>query len=333
MGDKDRVKLKSLCYRCHVNKWIVDFKEGCAANISSISVCLACKQAEKISKLEKAMREKDIEIKKMKDIISKLQQKMEEADRTEREADQVNTRGESAGCSSNERPSASYCKQSQKLGEKVKELSDIVKENRDTIVESGREIVEIRQEIAAVKSNLEFRVVGGREAARGFAGSGWGGVALTNRFSVLSQEETYLIGDSMVGGQTERFANFNKKKRKVKSFPGCRVNKVTEEVEKLEIQSRNSCVIAHVGSNDLFLRGGRVGNSEPIIKDMKRLVNKVSEKTNKGIVVGMLPRSYVSHFALSKAIAINERMTKYCDQKKVEFIDLWGMFVGKRHLF
>ena len=137
MGDKDRVKLKSLCYRCHVNKWIVDFKEGCAANISSISVCLACEQAEKISKLEKAMQEKDIEIKKMKDIISKLQQKMEEADRTGGEADQVNTRGESAGCSGNETPSASYCKQSQKLGEKVKELSDIVKENRDTIVESG----------------------------------------------------------------------------------------------------------------------------------------------------------------------------------------------------
>ena len=176
MGDKDKVKLKSLCYRCHVNKWIVDFKEGCAANISSISVCLACEQAEKISKLEKAMREKDIEIKKMKDIISKLQQKMEEADRMEREADQVNTREESAGCSINERPSASYCKQSQKLGEKVKELSDIVKENRDTIVESGKEIVESRQEIAAVKSNSEFRVVGGREAAKGFVGGGWGEV-------------------------------------------------------------------------------------------------------------------------------------------------------------
>ena len=221
----------------------------------------------------------------MKDIISKLQHKMEEGNKTEREADQVNTRGESAGCSINERPSASYCKESQKLGEKVKELSDIVKENRDTIVESGREIVEIRQEIAAVKSNSEFRVVGGREAARGFVGGDWGGVALTNRFSVLSREETYLIGDSMVGGQTEIFADFNKNKRKVKSFPGCRVKKVTEEVEKLEIQSRNSCFIAHVGSNDLYLRGGRVGNSEPIVKDMKRLVNKVSEKTNKGIVV------------------------------------------------
>ena len=331
MGDRDKVKLKSTCYRCHVNKWIVDFKEACAANISSISVCLACEQAEKISKLERAMREKDIEIKKMKDVISKLQQKMEEADRTEKEADQVNTRKESAGCSSNE--STSYCKQSQKLREKVEELGDIVKENRDTIVESGREIVEIRQEIAAVKSNSEFRVVGGRKAARGFVGDSWGGVPVTNRFSVLSQEETYLIGDSMVRGQTESFANFNKNKRKVKSFPGCKVKKVTEEVEKLEIQSRNSCIIAHVGSNDLYLRGGKVGNSEPIVKDMKNLVDKVSEKTNKGIVVGMLPRSYVSHFALSKALAVNERMKKYCDQKKVEFIDLWGMFIGKRHFF
>ena len=178
-------------------------------------MCLACEQAEKISKLEKAMQEKDIEIKKMKDIISKLQQKMEEADRTEREADQVNTREESAGCSINERPSASYCKQSQKLGEKVKELSDIVKENRDTIVESWREI----EEIAAVKNNS---VSGG-----GWEGGGqricgrWLGVALPNRFSVLSREKIYLFGDSMVGGQTERFANFNKNKRKVKSFPGC----------------------------------------------------------------------------------------------------------------
>ena len=86
----------------------------------------------------------------------------------------------------------------------------------------------------------------------------------------------------MVGGQTKRFANFNKNKRKVKSFPGCRVNKVTEEVEKLEIQSRNSCVIAHVGSNDLYLRDGRVGNSEPIVKDMKRLVNKSFRENQQG---------------------------------------------------
>ena len=83
----------------------------------------------------------------------------------------------------------------------------------------------------------------------------------------------------------------------------------------------------------MYLQGGRVGDSEPIVKDMKRLFNKVSENTNKGIVVGVLPRNYVSHFALSKAIAINERIKKYCDQKSVEFIDLWGMFVGKRHFF
>ena len=75
-----------------------------------------------------------------------------------------------------------------------------------------------------MKSNLEFQAVGGAEAAGGFGGSGWRGVALTNRFSVLSREETYLIGDSMVGGQTESFASFNRNKRKVKLFFSCRVN-------------------------------------------------------------------------------------------------------------
>ena len=49
LGDKDKAKLKSLCYRCHVNKWIVDFKEGCAANISSISVCLAASRLKKLA--------------------------------------------------------------------------------------------------------------------------------------------------------------------------------------------------------------------------------------------------------------------------------------------
>ena len=177
------------------------------------------------------------------------------------------------------------------MKEKVEELSNIVKENRDTVVESGKEIVELRQDIAAMKSDREFQVVSGRRAARSVKSESWRGVTVTNRFAVLSQEETYLIGDSIVKEQTNNFANFNKSKRKVRSFPGSKTKKVAEEVEKLEIQSTNSCIIVHAGSNDLYLKGNRVGNSEPLVKDLKNLVDKVAEKTNKGIVVGLLPRT------------------------------------------
>ena len=327
MGDRDRTKLKSLCARCGINKWIVDFKEGCAANISSRSICLSCEQAEKIEVLEKAMREKDNEMRKMKDIISKLEKKIENLNKTEKRVDNVGS-GEISTINISNAESST-----ESLKEKVEELSNIVKENRDTVVESGKEIVELRQDIAAMKSDREFQVVSGRRAARSVKSESWRGVTVTNRFAVLSQEETYLIGDSIVKEQTNNFANYNKSKRKVISFPGSKTKKVAEEVEKLEIQSTNSCIIVHAGSNDLYLKGNRVGNSEPLVKDLKNLVDKVAEKTNKGIVVGLLPRTYVNHFSLSKAIAINGRIEKYCKQKEVGFLDLWEVFVGKRQFF
>ena len=109
---------------------------------------------------------------------------------------------------------------------------------------------------------------------------------------VLSEEETYLIGDSLVREQTEYFANKNKQRRTVRSFPGCKVGKVTEEVGKLEPQSGNSCIIARVGSNDLFSRSTKEGESEAIFKDLETMVNRVADKTTRGIVVGILPRHY-----------------------------------------
>ena len=185
MGDGVRLKLKCLCARCRINKWAVDFKEGSAANISSKSICLACEQGEKISKLENAMREKDIEIKKMKDIISKLEKKMEEINGTEKKVDEDKSGEESTSSISIEGK--------QSLNEKIAILSDIVKENRDTVVESGKEIVKIRQEMETMKTNQEFQVASGRRVAGRVRSVSWRGVPVTNRFSVLSKEETYKV--------------------------------------------------------------------------------------------------------------------------------------------
>ena len=46
-----------------------------------------------------------------------------------------------------------------------------------------------------------------------------------------------------------------------------------------------------------------------------------------------MPRIYASYFAMSKAIGLNERIGKYCFQKKVEFYDLWNDFVGQWQYF
>ena len=332
-------KMKSVCFKCRINKWIVDYRGGCAENVSSKSICLSCEQSEKIEKLEKSVRERDCKIKALAKLVDNLAKKVDGlgggiiADKCEN--------GNSGRIDENVftvnkgtiRVDAQCQLQPQEMDIGDDELRKIVMENRDNIVESGRDIVEIRQEIASIKEGKEFVQVKGKRPPTRSAVNKGNGIVLTNRYAVLSEEDTSLIGDSVIREQTNNFANKNKQRRIVRSFPGCRVIKVSDEVRKLQPKNRKSCIIAHAGSNDLFLRGTRDGNSEPIVKDLKSLVNAVAEKTDKGIVMGILPRRYASYHTLSKALGINERIKKYCEVKKVEFLDVWNVFMAKWHFF
>ena len=40
-----------------------------------------------------------------------------------------------------------------------------------------------------------------------------------------------------------------------------------------------------------------------------------------------------SHFALSKALGINERIKAICQKKEVRFVDLWDAFYGNRKMY
>ena len=198
---------------------------------------------------------------------------------------------------------------------RVNSLSKIIEENINIITESGRDIVEIRKKISDSKNDYNFQEVIKNKAAKPRKSAKSCGIPLANRFSILEQEETYLLGDSIVKGQEDYFANKNKRRRKVKSFSGCKTSKVIEEVKKLKLPSRDSCVIAHVGSNDLYLSKNKTGNSEPLVKDLECLVDTVKDKTNKGMIVGILPRCNVSYHALSKAIGVNERFKNIAIKK------------------
>ena len=81
------------------------------------------------------------------------------------------------------------------------------------------------------------------------------------------------------------------------------------------------------------IKHNKISHSEAVMKELETLVSCLSEKTERGMLIGLLPRIYSSHLELSKAIGVNERMKKYCQQKGVEFLDLWNVFIGKEHLF
>ena len=58
MAEKvEKLKLKHTCAECKINKWCVDYKEGCAAELSRLSICLFCQQSREICKLKKEIEE------------------------------------------------------------------------------------------------------------------------------------------------------------------------------------------------------------------------------------------------------------------------------------
>ena len=337
-------QLKSVCFKCGINKWAVDFKEGRYSELSSTSVCLSCEQSamvethkreidrlktmdkekeERIKKLEEQNKEVGIRLRKLEEYISKLEKPVLK----DEEQKQVGSEAADLGKPGNDLDV---------VDRKVEELRKIVMENRDEIVETGRQVVEIREECASSKNNTNFRLVKGRKSPKVKVKEQ--GIALTNQFAVLEDEvdgtevEAFIIGDSIVGGQNKHFASKNKRRR-VKCYRGGKAKQIVDEITRLKVPNKDTCIIANAGSNDLYLRGNEVGSTEPLVRDLKNLVDSVAEKTNTGILVGIMPRAYASYYAMSKAIGINERVSKYCSQKAVQFIDIWKIFVGKWHYF
>ena len=326
-------KLKSVCFKCNVNKWAVDFKEGCHSKLSTTSVCLSCEQAslieaqkKEIDRLKIREQEKDDKIKKLEERISKIEKlilKDCDGEQAERKITNVHNPNNSLDL--------------KEVDIKVEDLRKVVLENRDEIVETGKQVVEIREEIASFKDSRNFCVAKGKKSPKIINREQ--GITVTNRFSSLADEadapeaEAYMIGDSIIREQNNYFAKVNKRKRKVLSFSGCKAKKVIDEVNSLRVQNKETCILANAGGNDLYQKGNKVGSTEPLVEDLKNLVNSLAEKTDKGILIGIMPRNYASYYAMSKAIGINERLNKYCNQMKVEFIDVWQIFVGKWQYF
>lgn len=328
-------KLKSVCFKCKVNKWAVDFRKGCYSQLSSLSVCLACEQNEKI-----LLQTKEIELLKTRD--SEKDKKIEDLEKQVLKMKQLL---EKINCKKEESAASNIEELIKILNAKVANIENRIdityKENREDIVETGQQVVEIRKEIASIKDKNDFRVVKGRKSKMTDRKES---IPLVNKFAVLKDENeidekdigTYVIGTSIVREQKFHFGMKNNRQRErriVKSFPGCKVKKVIQEVNALKVKNKKVCVIANAGGNDLFGKNNEVGQSEPIIKDLKNLVDSLANKSKKGMLIGILPRRYASHYGICEAIAINDQISKYCVERNVNFVDVWNIFYGHWHFF
>ena len=147
------------------------------------------------------------------------------------------------------------------------------------------------------------------------------------------QREKKIGGDSMVTDQGRCFGKGNKGKRKVRSFLRANIKKIAEELRRIEVDNKKSTIIVHAGSNDLYLHNGKVGQTEEIVKDLEKVIDSITSKTENGMVVGIFPRQNLSHYALSKAIGINDGIKVTCQRKEVGFLIFWDTFITNRNFF
>ena len=163
-------------------------------------------------------------------------------------------------------------------------------------------------------------------------------ISTYNSFAVLAEDEeedqeTRIVGDSIVKSQLEEFCSTARKTRKRLCMPGVRLEyiaAVCEEATSDSNNNNNTLVVLHAGTNDVLHT-----RSEELLNKYKKLIQAFkTKKNNKNIIIsGILPRIRATGSFYDKAFSTNNRLKTLCSQEGVDFINMWDDFYGKDELF
>ncbi|NEQ69830.1 MAG: hypothetical protein F6K21_30930 [Symploca sp. SIO2D2] len=336
-------KVKAVCSRCNVNKWAVDFKEGCYADISHNSVCLFCEMKEEYRKEVNALKEEN---KKLKEEINDLKKTI----------NTPKTKTNTNMTTPNTVPWDTFTS----LERKVSSLQEFVERNiaveeknskpnksgKSTTSTPGKAAnksktktnnpsvsfqVSKNSKTKTTNPSVSFQVVknGVKPKQKTFLP-----IKVQNRFQLLGQEdevegEAVIVGDSIVRGQLDSFCSINPKKRKRFCLPGATVQDITNSVNSVfQEASADSTVIIHVGTNNVLST-----RSEELLDKYRKMIKSFKVKTNKLIISGILPRTKGRDRFFSGAHYTNNCLETICKQEGVGFVNLWNDFYNKKNYF
>ena len=143
---------------------------------------------------------------------------------------------------------------------------------------------------------------------------------------------TLLLGDSLVGGATESNLTSLRPEYRCGSYPGAGIKRITSRVKALEPASENTLVLM-VGGNDFFGRNGRTGDVGTLLRDYRQLLEAARQKTNRVVVVGLVPRKYRKPEEYRRAVVVNRQLMELCRARKFRYLDPWEEFVGVDKFF
>lgn len=357
------------CHRCGANRWCIDYKEGKFADLVRTSTCLFCdiraeasadrekvvKLGAQVAELTKNNLELSAQVQQLLDIVHRM-----EGNRGV--VPQVVAGDTHEAPSGGPSPSGQVADLALRVShlERAVASPDPGKGGTDVVVQAAKATTQPAKGRAASKPPAATKVVV-RTAPKSAAGpdpKGWmtsDGFQLVgkgkgkeaknsirdSRKSTVTQSKptasrgepgSYLVGDSLIRRLGKKFTGLSPTNRVAGCFPGATIAKIRNSLSSFNLE-KNSSLVVVAGGNDLFLRKGPPGKTELIMADYESLIGRLREKSQRGILIGILPRRYTSREALSKAIAINARLDKMCKRHCVRFADPWDLFYNKSSLF
>ena len=162
-----------------------------------------------------------------------------------------------------------------------------------------------------------------------------GGLPTKNRWEVLDsidererQFNYQVLGDSQIKYLGKVRQRRRKYSRTVRSTSGATIKDVVQHAQTEGFRQKDEAVVLHVGINDI----GR-SRSEEMITAFKTAITNIQAKNKYCIISGILPKRGASNYWYSKALGMNNRLRKLCDDTNSLFLDLWDDYWGADDLY
>lgn len=300
---------KQTCFNCKVSRWMCsfpDYKEG-PNNVNRTSICYFCKIEISMSDLNKAIISLKSELRHDKcqttyaDVVKKIDSMNGNIGQLKNKIEQNNNKINN-NC----------------LGTKISGNSKINNENeKQNQSESINSLDnDFNNECGYIKVKNGYRPTHITKFE----------METNNPFKYLAVEEneddTLLIGSSIVRHMDKEFVKRNRRKRRRICIPGCGINEVDNELAKNGID-KNGLIITLVGGNETYKKETK---HVELLQKYKALLTHMKQKSNKGIVVSILPRKREGLRTTSKTIYFNTKLEELCQQNNIKFINLWDQF-------
>jgi len=140
-------------------------------------------------------------------------------------------------------------------------------------------------------------------------------LSFSEKFKDKAKDTLMLVGDSLARGVGERLVQQSNMASKL-SIGGARIEKISEEIEKLKDSDGRHLVLL-VGTNNLKAEG-----SELILRKFKAMMDVCKKRISRKVtVVGIPRRADLTSYEQSKRVGINLRLKDMCTENKFEFFD------------